>query len=304
MAVLVTGASGFLGSALIPRLLKQGYRVYGLSRHPPVGSERLIPVVGDILEPDLGMGEVPQDIVSVHHLAAIHRLGEDKDGSIWQTNVVGTENVIGFCLKHNIPHLFFTSTSFTQGRNTYERSKALCETMVKESGIPKVTIFKPSIIMGTPQHFYPGHFSQFVALLVKVHQGAELVRRKIEDSLRLPVIEPVFRFKANPEGKLNLVFLDAVVNAMAEIEAPGSYWLTHPNPPTMEQLVDWVGEYIMVKIVIASDFKPTPIEMMFDKMSAAFTPYLWGDDSPSDLKDCLPITKEFVQDTVKRTILA
>ncbi|GAH30494.1 unnamed protein product, partial [marine sediment metagenome] len=56
-----------------------------------------------------GLDEVPEDISAVHHLAAIHRLSEDKDGSIWQTNVEGTQNIIDFCLKHNIPHLYFTS---------------------------------------------------------------------------------------------------------------------------------------------------------------------------------------------------
>ena len=303
MAILLTGASGFVGRALIPKLLEKRHTIYGLSRHPPASRENLIPLVGDILQPNFELKEVPRDIQSLHHLAAIHRLGEDKDGSIWDTNVNGTQNVIDFCLKHNIPHLYFTSTAFTQGRNTYERSKALCETMVKESGIPKVTIFKPSVIMGTKQHFYPGHFSQFVGLVVKLHQRAELIRRKVEGTLRLPVIEPVFRMRANPKGKLNLIQIDEVAKAMAEIDRPGSYWLTHPSPPTLEQLVEWISEFILVKMVIAADFKPTPIETIFQKMSAAFTPYLWGDDFPCDLKGCPPITKGFIHDTIKRTIL-
>ncbi|GAI57491.1 unnamed protein product, partial [marine sediment metagenome] len=183
----------------------KGHKVYSLSRHPPAPSKNLIPLVGDILKLNLGLDEVPEDISAVHHLAAIHRLSEDKDGSIWQTNVEGTQNIIDFCLKHNIPHLYFTSTAYTQGRNVYERSKALCETMVRASEIPKVAIFKPPIIMATEEHFYPGHFSQFVALVIKIHQRAEIVRRKIEGTLRLPIIEPVFRLRANPEGKLNLV---------------------------------------------------------------------------------------------------
>ncbi|GAJ14379.1 unnamed protein product, partial [marine sediment metagenome] len=87
MAILVTGASGFLGTTLVTKLLEKGRRVYGLSRHPPEARERLISLKGDILEPNLGLSEVPEDIRSVHHLAAIHRLGEDKDGSIWKTNV-------------------------------------------------------------------------------------------------------------------------------------------------------------------------------------------------------------------------
>ncbi|GAI59032.1 unnamed protein product, partial [marine sediment metagenome] len=217
MNILVTGASGFLGLALLPRLLDKGHRVYGVSRHPPALGKNLIPLESDILKPDLGLSKVPKGIQVVQHLAAIHRLGGDKDGSIWRTNVEGTRNVINFCLEHSIPRLFFTSSAYTQGRNTYERSKALCEYMVSNAGIPQVTIFKPSIIMGTPQHFYPGHFSQFVSLLIKIHHRAEVIRRKIEGTLRLPIIEPVFQFKANPQGKLNLVPIDAVASAMAEI---------------------------------------------------------------------------------------
>lgn len=302
MTILVTGASGFLGSVLVPRLLAKGHGIYALSRHPPARAKNLVPVKGDILEPNLGLKQVPK-IDAVHHLAAIHRLGEDKDGSIWTTNVSGTENVINFCARHDIPHLFFCSTAYTQGRNQYERSKALCEMMVKESDIPKVTIFKPPIIMGTKQHFYPGHFSQFVMTVIKVHQRAELIRRKLEGTLKLPIIEPVFRMRANPKGKLNLIQIEEVAKAMTEIDKPGSYWLTHPSPPTLEQLTEWVGDFIMVKIVITPDFKPTPIEAMFQKMAAAFTPYLWGDEFPCDLKDCAPITMQFIHDTIKRTIL-
>lgn len=302
MTILVTGASGFLGSVLLPRLLAKGHRVYALSRHPPAPAKNLVPLVGDITEPRLGLKSVPWDITAVYHLAAIHRLGGDKDGSIWETNVNGTENVIDICLRYKIPHLFFISTAYTYGRNSYEQSKALCETMVKNSGIPEVTIFKPSVVMGTEEHFYPGHFSQFVALLIKIHQRAEVVRRRIEGVLRLPVIEPVFRMKANPDGRLNLVPIDAVVDAMAEIDKPGTYWLTNPNPPTMQELVEWVGEFIMVKIKIEPTFKPTPAEMMFEKMSKAFLPYLWGDSFPSGLKDCPPITKEFIHQTIKRSL--
>lgn len=302
--LLVTGASGFVGTALIEKLLEKGRRVYGLSRHPPIGSRNLVPVRGDILLPALGMDEVPQDIHAIHHLAGLHRLGEDKNDSIWKTNVDGTKNVIDFCLKHDIPHLYFTSTAYTQGRNTYERSKAYCETMVNESSIPKVTIFKPSIIMGTDEHPYPGHFSQFVRLLIKIHQRGEIVRRKLEGTLRLPVLEPVFRVKGNPNGKLNLIQVDQVAWGMATIEETGTFWLTHPNPPSLQQLCDWVGELIMIKIKVEPEFKPTPIEMTFQKMATAFSPYLQGDDFPSNLQLSPPITKEFIHDTINRSLIS
>jgi len=302
MAILVTGGSGFLGKALVPRLLNKGHKVYSLSRHPPDPGENHVPLVGDILQPNLGLLETPKDIKAVHHLAAIHNLGADKDGSIWETNVEGTRNVIAFCLKYSIPHLYFTSTAYTQGRNTYEQSKVLCESMVKESAIPKITIFKPSIVMGTAEQFYPGHFAQFVSLVIKLHQRAETIRRKIEGTLRLPIIEPVFRLRANPAGKLNLVPIDSIADTMADIKKPGTFWLTHPDPPTLAELVEWIGSFIMVKIQIEPTFRATPIEALFAKMSSAFTPYLWGDDFPSGLKKCPPITREFITTTIKSSL--
>jgi len=306
MSVLVTGASGFVGTALIENLLEKGHKVYGLSRHPPIGSNKnLVPVKGDILLPDLGMGEVPGDIHAIHHVAGLHRLGEDKDGSIWQTNVKGTQNVLDFCVKNGIRRVFFTSTAYTWECNPYGCSKIQNEEDVREYSRKyglKTTIFKPSVIMGTEEHPYPGHFSQFVKLLIKIHQRGEIVRRKLEGTLRLPVLEPVFRVKGNPEGKLNLIQIDQVVSGMANIEKTGTFWLTHPDPPTLQQLCDWTGELIMVKVKVEPEFKPTPIEATFQKIASAFSPYLQGDSFPSDLETPPPIDRDFIINTIKQTL--
>ncbi|GAH86976.1 unnamed protein product, partial [marine sediment metagenome] len=210
------------------------------------------------------------------------------------------------CLKHNIPRLYFTSTAYTWPVNPYGLSKIQNEKDItkfaKEHHI-KATILKLAVVMGTAEHPYPGHFSRFVSAVIQTHRRAELVRRKIEGSLRLPVIEPLFRIRGNPEGKLNLIQINQVAKGIADIEKTGTFWLTHPDPPTLQQLADWIGELIMVRMRFGPEFKPTPIEAAFQKMTIAFQPYLQGDNFKSDLKGCLPINKNFIQETVKRIAL-
>ena len=304
MKVLITGASGFLGKALTPKLIARGDTVFGLSRHPPEMSKGLFPLVGDVTLPNLGLKEAPNNLDSVYHLAAILKLGKDKDGNIWKTNVTGTKNVIEFCLTHNIPRLYYCSTAFTvgEGRNPYEKSKILCEQLVEASGIPHVTIFKPSIIIGTGDHLFLGHFSQYALLAIKVHRRAELIRRKLEGTLRLPVLEPVFRVKGDPKGTLNMVTVDDVVDGMVRSWRRGKIWLTHPRPPTLEQIVTWIGEFVLLDMKMELEFKPTPIESVFQRMSSHFDPYVYGDDFPSDLK-CFPITQEIIHQSIMGAFL-
>lgn len=310
--ILVTGASGFVGSALIPKLIAKGDTVYALSRHPPAPIENLIPLAGDITAPNLGLRQedVP-DIAAVYHLAGLHMLGKDEEGSIWKTNVDGTKNVLDFCINHGISRLFFVSTAYTWEVNPYGRSKIQNEKDIAEYAaatlLPsrhglKITIFKPSIIIGTEEHPYPGHFSRFVSLLIKINKRGEPIRRKLEGTLRLPIVEPIFRIRGNPDGRLNLVTVDDVAEAMASIKEPGTYWLTNPSPPMIRQLAEWIGEFIMVTLRFQEEeFKPRLIEAQFAELAAVFEPYLRGDNFPSDLKGN-PITREFIQDTIKRSL--
>jgi len=313
MAVLVTGASGYIGKTLVDKLLSQGHTVYGLSRHPPAARPGLIPLEGDITLPNLGLAETGdlKDITIVYHLAGAHTLRlEDKDGEIYKTNVEGTRHVLDFCLAHDVPRLYYTSTAYAWPVNPYGRSKDQTErdlAWFQSRHKLRVTIFKPSIVMGTRENPYPGHFNLFVSGLIQIHQRAELIRRKLEGTMRLPVLEPLFRIKGDPEGTLNLVPLSAVTEALAaepgsSSEKEGLVWLTNPSPPTLGELAEWVSEFILVNVKFVPEFKATPIEATFAKLVMPFQSYLNGDSFPSDLKGCPPITKEFVFDNIRAVL--
>lgn len=92
MTVLVTGATGNIGSRLIPHLLAAGHHVRAIVRTAtaglPAGVEQ---VKADLLDPK-SLAEAVVGISSVVHLAAVLR---DPDPSLIQrVNVEGTRNLI------------------------------------------------------------------------------------------------------------------------------------------------------------------------------------------------------------------
>lgn len=322
ITIIVTGGSGFLGSALIDRLVGcyPGATIYDLSRHPKPrppfvkGGPNVIPLVGDITELNLGLTEdiVPKDISTVYHLAAVHDLGPDPKGIIQRTNVDGTRNIIDFCKKYGVGRLLFCSTAYTNGHNPYENSKTACEEMVAKSGIPYV-IFKPSIIMGSDKYQYSGHFLQFIMLIIRLHRMAETIRRSLEGSMRLPAIRPVFRIPGDPMALLNLVSVEDVAERIAQnergrnIEDSGTFWLTNPKPPRLQELCDWVSEVILVDLKMAPDkFPAMPLESALQQYGKAFLPYLRGDHFDNVVTTVMPdvpIDKGFIQRAVQRAIL-
>ncbi len=302
MSIMISGTSGFLGQAFTQKMLEKGEKVYSLARHLVPEQKNLIPLIGDILETDLGLTYIPKDIESIYHLAANHRLDEKNASEIWETNVLGTANAISLAEKYNIPKLYFVSSSYTFARNTYEKSKMLCETMVMNSRIPHKTIFKPSIIMPTEKQIYSDHLLQLAQMIVRIHKGAETMRRYVESGLRLPGLRPVFHIPGNPDGKLNLININDVAAAMAEIDSDGVYWLTNPDPPYLKDVAEWVGEVTLIDLKIVPEFKEMPLETIFQRMGKAFLPYLWGDNFQSSIK-CHPITREYIHKVVINSVL-
>ncbi|HDS08141.1 MAG TPA: NAD-dependent epimerase/dehydratase family protein [Bacteroides sp.] len=111
MNVLVTGGGGFMGMALIKRLIAEGHRVTSLSRreYPLHWALGISSIQADIRDAD-ALENACRDKDLVYHLAAkIGNWGNYKD--FYSVNVTGTGNVISGCRNQGVPGIIYTSCS-------------------------------------------------------------------------------------------------------------------------------------------------------------------------------------------------
>ena len=151
--ILVTGANGFLGSAITKLALKKGFKVSVLIRKNS-NIDNLKPISSRI---NFFYGDV-RDFESIHeavnasdiifHVAADYRLWARKKSDIYASNVLGTENVALKVIELN-KKLIYTSSvatlalkenqisnetfepNFSDVTGDYKKSKFLAELIVK-----------------------------------------------------------------------------------------------------------------------------------------------------------------------------
>ena len=109
--LLVTGGGGFLGKAIVCRLIKRGDTVYSFSRgtYPELSTIGVTQIKGDLSDFS-AVKEACRGMDVVFHTAAKAGVW-GKFGDYYKTNVLGTENVIAACRYHNIKRLVYTSSA-------------------------------------------------------------------------------------------------------------------------------------------------------------------------------------------------
>jgi dihydroflavonol-4-reductase len=171
--VLVTGAGGFVGSAVVRSLLAAGYPVRALLRTTsPRANLAALPV--DIVEGDMRDAESVARAMSgvryVMHVAADYRLWSSDREEIRHNNVTGTRTVMEAALRAGVTRVVYTSsvaalalradgqaadesTVLIEARaiGAYKRSKVaaqhLVESMIARDALPAV-IVNPSTPIG------------------------------------------------------------------------------------------------------------------------------------------------------------
>jgi nucleoside-diphosphate-sugar epimerase len=170
MKVLVTGATGFIGRQLSLSLAMQGYEVRALCRntdHPYLIKHKNIePVTGNILYRQ-SLSRAMQGCAQVYHTAALAKMWCRNPDDYYETNVVGTRNVLEIAAGAGVQKIVYTSTCGVWGPTVkhpmnendpritgfpiaYERTKYLAELEVQnfaKQGLCVITV-NPSRVFG------------------------------------------------------------------------------------------------------------------------------------------------------------
>lgn len=125
MKVLVTGATGKVGSRFVPRLLAKGYQVRILVRDAAKASA-LVELGAEVVTGDLNdattLPPAVKDIDTVIHIAAFFRSFTDNEGII-KTNHAGTVALANASVAAGVKRFVFTSTGNVYGSDNYRPAK-------------------------------------------------------------------------------------------------------------------------------------------------------------------------------------
>ncbi|MBP2319957.1 thioester reductase-like protein/short-subunit dehydrogenase [Kibdelosporangium banguiense] len=250
----LTGGTGFLGRALISRLVAQPdcqavyvlVRAGSLARFDALARQwdtnRAIPVIGDLTEPGLGVSSIPGDIDHVVHLGAIYDFTASEQSNR-EVNVTGTRNVIDFAGQvhadwlHHVSsvavagdhHGRFTERDFDLGQqlpSPYHATKFAAEKLIREQRTVPWRVYRPAAVVGDSRTGQMDKIDGPYYFLPAITRLSRL-------PARLPLIVPQL-------GSTNIVPVDYVVDAMAHlIHAPAESGATyHLGAPRNQTLTD------------------------------------------------------------------
>ncbi|MDF1615227.1 NAD-dependent epimerase [Desulfurivibrio dismutans] len=135
MKVLITGAAGFIGSALSLRLLERGDEVVGIDNHndyydPSLKEARLarhadhpqythcrIDLADRSAVEEVFITHQPQRVVNLAAQAGV-RYSIENPLSYVESNIVGFAHILEGCRHHGVDHLVYASSSSVYGANT------------------------------------------------------------------------------------------------------------------------------------------------------------------------------------------
>jgi thioester reductase-like protein len=279
--LLMTGFPGFLGSALLPRLLARRdgstavclvqprhlataqARLREIERDHPDVHGRITLVSGDLTRPGLGLSDdgrtAVEGVTEVWHLAAVYDLAVAPELAR-RVNVDGTAAVVDLCRTlPRLTRLQYVSTCYVSGRyegefpedgldegqefrNHYESTKFEAEMLVRKA-----------MADGLPATVYrPGIVvGDSTTGATQKYDGPYFLATFLR---RQPKIALVPALGDRDEVRVCLVPRDFVVDAMDALSVLDrsvgrTYALTDPHPPTVRELVTTFADHLGKHVV-------------------------------------------------------
>ena len=252
--ILVTGASGFVGRALVAKLAHAGHSVRAAMRQPADIFPRSVEViaVSDLTRP-LEWRPLLKNVETVVHLAGIAHAGpEIAEQAYDRVNRLATAELASAAKASGIGHLVFMSSIRAQSgpastdvlretdaprpTDAYGRSKLGAEDAVRAAGVP-FTILRPVLIYGPD---VKGNFARLMALArgpwplplgLCRNRRSLLSRRNLIDAIHLALASPVAKGEAYIVADPAPLTLSEIVTALraGEGRRPGLL----PVPPAL-----------------------------------------------------------------------
>jgi len=251
MHILVTGATGFIGSHLCRALVEQGHHVRAL--HRPTSSLALLedlpvePVQGDLFEPET-LTLAARDIEVLYHCGG--RVGSWSDAEeMGASHVAGTQNILSAAQQCGVRRFIHTSSVAALG--IPERAADSSETL---------PIMDESHSWNYTAEEWPYGYAK--------HRAEVEVRRAAADGLEAIILNPASVFGAGdknlassaivmhmargrrppiPPGGLNVIHIDDVIAghlAAFEHGVSGERYILGGENITLEQLLITVAEVV------------------------------------------------------------
>lgn len=157
--ILVTGATGFIGRALVRQLFEAGHPMRVLIR-PSRRTPRLpkgVPVEVAVvsLADTRGLRAALNGVDVIFHLAGAESQGRDANLRI--TDIEGTRNLVEAARDAGVRHFIYLSHLDAARASAYPvfKAKGIAEETIRRSGIP-YTILRSAIVYGPEDHFTTG----------------------------------------------------------------------------------------------------------------------------------------------------
>lgn len=263
MKILVTGANGFVGSAICRELLGRKHDVVALARH---GAETtLVPVHARIARGDFHRREEIAALLSqespafVVHAAAVVSSGKPNLEQSLRINVEGTRVLGEESLRAGVKRLLLISSmsAHPDNKSIYGGTKLLSEEAVRGSGIAH-TILRPSLVYGPQRR---GIFFKLTGMMKKlpvvplIGTGQEPLRPVHVEDLAWAAAEALERDRCEGEtmevgGADSLAFREMLAVMRRELGRPA---LFVPMPLPLCRLMAVTGECVLSNPPVTSD---------------------------------------------------